>query len=181
MGGRGGFGRVVVAHQRQHAAVFGGAGQVGVAKHVAGAVDAGAFAVPHGKDAIELAFAAQLGLLRAPHRGRGKVFVDPALKTDVALFQKRAGAVELGVERAQRRSAIAGDEARRVEAVAAVQLLLHQAEPHQRLKSGDENAAVAEVVFVVELDVAKRHRAALPRALCPHKVKIARGRGTQKI
>ena len=92
-GGRG-FRGVVVTHQRQHAAMLCGAGQIGMAEHVAGAVDAGALAVPHGKHAIELALAAQLGLLRAPDRGRGEVLVDAALKADVAFAQgmaRRAG------------------------------------------------------------------------------------------
>ena len=66
-----GIGGVVVAHQRQHAAVLGRAGQIGVAENVAGAVDAGALAVPHGKDAIILSLATQFRLLRTPHRGRG--------------------------------------------------------------------------------------------------------------
>ena len=69
------FGGVVVAHQREHAAMLGGAGEIGMPEHVAGAVDAGALAVPDAEHAIELAFAAQLGLLRAPERGGGKVLV----------------------------------------------------------------------------------------------------------
>ena len=152
------FGGVIVAHQRQHAAVLRGAGQIGVAEHVAGAVDAGTLAVPHGEHAVVLALAAQLGLLRAPDRGRGEVLVDAALEADVVLGQKRRGALELAVEAAERRAAIAGDVARGIEAVAAVQFLLHEAEPHQRLKAGDEDVAVAEIVFIVELDVAQRHR-----------------------
>ena len=64
--GGGGFRGVVVAHQREHAAVLGGAGEIGVAEHVAGAVDARTLAVPEAEHAIELALAAQFGLLRAP-------------------------------------------------------------------------------------------------------------------
>ena len=64
-GGRG-FRGVVVAHQGEHAAVLRGTGKIGVAEHVARAVDAGAFAVPHAEDAIERALTAQFGLLRAP-------------------------------------------------------------------------------------------------------------------
>ncbi len=165
--GGGGFGGVVVAHQRQHAAVLGGAGEIGVAEHVAGAVDARALAVPHAEDAVELAFAAQLGLLRAPHRGRGEILVDAGLEADVALLKELMGALELAVEAAERRAAIAGDEARRVEAVAPVALLLHQAEPHQRLEAGDEDAALAEVVFIVEFDVAQRHPGGLHRRSLP--------------
>ncbi len=74
---------VVVAHQREHAAMLRGAGEIGVAEDVAGAVDARALAVPHAEHAIELAFAAQLRLLRAPQRGGGEVFVEPGLEFDV--------------------------------------------------------------------------------------------------
>ena len=79
---------MVVAHQRQHAAVPGGAGEIGMAEHVAGAVDARALAVPHAEHAIELAFAAQLGLLRAPERGGGEVLVDAGLELDVVLVEQ---------------------------------------------------------------------------------------------
>ena len=81
--GGGGFRGVVVAHQRQHAAVLRGAGEIGVAEHVAGAVDARALAVPDAEHAVELALAAQLRLLRAPQRGRGEVLVDAGLEHDV--------------------------------------------------------------------------------------------------
>ena len=177
--GGGGFGGVVVAHQRQHAAMPRGAGEIGVAEHIAGAVDARTLAVPHAEHAVVFAFAAQLGLLRAPQRGRGEVLVDAGLEEDVA--EERPGAQELLVEPAERRAAIAGDIARGIEAGAAVALLLHQAQPHQRLEAGDEDPALAEVVFVVELDVAQRHKGDLPGApFCPHGADIARGPGTAR-
>jgi hypothetical protein len=71
-----GFGGVVVAHQRQHAAVLRRAGEVGVAEHVAGAVDARSLAVPDGEDAVMLALAEQFRLLRAPAGGRGEFLVE---------------------------------------------------------------------------------------------------------
>ena len=151
---------MVVAHQRQHAAVLGGAGQIGVAEHVAGAIDAGALAIPHAEDAVVLALAAQLGLLRPPDGSRGQVLVDAALKTDIALLEEGPGALELGVEPAERRPAVTGDKSRGAKTVAAVELSLHQAEPHQGLEAGDENTAMAKVVFVVEFDVAQRHQTA---------------------
>ncbi len=155
-GGRG-FRRMVVAHQRQHAAMLRGAGEIGVAEHVAGAVDARALAVPHGEDAVVFALAAQFRLLRAPDRGGGEVLVDAALEADVGFLQERCGAQELAVEAAERGAAIAGDIAGGIEAVAAVELLLHQAQADQRLEAGNEDAALAEIVFVVQLDVAQRH------------------------
>ncbi len=94
----------------------------------------------------------------------------------MSLFSRNElGAEELAVEAAERRAAIAGNEARGVQPVAAVQLPLHQAEPHQGLEAGDEHAAMAEVVLVVELDVAQRHRLTLRRPVCPHGADIARG------
>ena len=66
-------------------------------------------------------------------------------------------ALELVVEAAERRAAVAGDIARGVQPGAAVALVLHQREPHQRLIAGDEHAALGQVVFVVERDVIERH------------------------
>jgi hypothetical protein len=71
---------VVVAHQGQHAAMRRGAGQVGVAEHVAGPVDARPLAVPDAEHAVVLAFAAQFGLLRAPAGCRGQFLVEPGLE-----------------------------------------------------------------------------------------------------
>jgi len=45
---------MVIGGQGQHAAVLRGAGGVAVLEHVAAAVDAGAFAVPHGEHAVVL-------------------------------------------------------------------------------------------------------------------------------
>ena len=159
------FGGVVVAHQRQDAAVLGRAGQIGVAEHVAGAVDTGALAVPHAEDAVVLALAAQFGLLRAPYRGGGQVLVDAALEADIACFEERFGAEELAVEPAERGAAIAGDEASGIEPVTPVELFLHEAEPDQGLEPGHEYPALAEIVLIVELDVAQRHSGLQRRSL----------------
>src|SRR5437763_11403873 len=152
-----GFRGVVVAHERQHAAMLRGSGKVGVAKHVAGAVDARPLAVPHREHAIELALAAQLGLLGAPYGGGGQIFVEPGLEADVGGFEMALRADELLVEAAERRAAIAGDVAGGVEAGAAVARLLHEAEADQRLETGDEDPAVAEIELVLEADLVQRH------------------------
>ncbi len=130
---------------------------IGVAEDVAGAVDARALAVPHAEDAIELALAAQLGLLRAPQRGGGELFVDAGIELDVGGSQEAAGAHHLLVEAAERRAAVAGDVAAGVEAGAAVALLLHQQGADQRVIAGDQDAGLREIVFVVEADRSKRH------------------------
>src|SRR5256885_12071769 len=76
-------------------------------------------------------------------------------------IEVRSRADELLVEGAKRRAAVARDIARGMQPGAAVALLLHEAQPHQGLKAGDEDAALAQVIFVVERDVIERHRAGL--------------------
>ena len=128
-----------------------------MAEHVAGAVDARPLAVPHAEHAVVFALAAQLGLLRAPDRGRREVLVEAGLEQDVVALERGLGAHELLVEPAERRAAVAGHVARGIEPGEAVALLLHQAGADQRLIAGDEHAALGEVVFVVEGDVLERH------------------------
>ncbi len=156
--GGGGFGGVVVAHEGEHAAVPGAAGEIGMAEHVAGAVDARTLAVPEAEHAVVLAFLAQLRLLGAPQRGGGELLVDAGLEQDVGGTQLRLRAHELLVEPAQRRAPIAGDIAGGVEAGAAVTLLLHQAQAHQGLVAGDEDPGLRQIIFVVEADLSERHR-----------------------
>src|ERR1700722_6431574 len=138
--------------------MLGGAGEIGVAERVAGAVDARTFSVPHAEHAIELAFAAQFSRLRSGERGRGEVFIGPGMEQDVVGFETRPGPHELQIEGAERRAAIAGHIARRIETGTAIALLLHQAKAYQRLKAADENAALPKVVLVVETNRQKRHR-----------------------
>ena len=64
---------------------------------------------------------------------------------------------EVLVEAAERRAAIAGDEARRVEAGEPVPLPLHQQQAHDRLRAGDEDAILRKIVLVVERDVPERY------------------------
>ena len=71
-----GLAAVVVAGQRQHAAVLRGAGRIGVLERVDRAVDARALAVPDAEHAIDLGAGKQTDLLAAPHRGRREVLVE---------------------------------------------------------------------------------------------------------
>ena len=154
-----GFRGVVVAHQGQHAAMPGRAGEIGVAEYVAGAVDAGPLAVPDGEHAVMLAFAEKLGLLRTPAGGGCEFLVQARLEDDVGLRQLLLGLPQLQVEPAERRAAIARDEACRVEPCKAVALALHQKHPNDRLRSGQEYPLLAEIEFVVERNLVKRHQA----------------------
>ncbi len=133
------FSRVIVAHQSDDAAVLCGAGKIGVTEDVAGPIDARTFAVPHTEYAIEFAFAAQFGLLRSPERGGGKFLVDAGLELHVRRREYPPGAHELLVKAAERRAAIAGDVAGRVQAGAAIALLLHEAGADQCLIAGHED------------------------------------------
>ena len=146
------FAGVVVAHQGEHAAVLGGAGVVGVAEHVAGAVEAGALAVPHAEHAVVLALAAQLGLLRAPQRGGGQVLVEAGHELDVVGLEDAPGAQHGGFERGDRRAAVARHVACRVEAGLHVAGALGQHQADDRLRAGQQLPALVESVFVVEAD-----------------------------
>src|SRR5215510_6492672 len=151
--------------------MLGGTGQIGMAEHVASAVDARSFAVPHAEHAIEFAFATELSLLRAPQRGGREVFVQAGLELDVGSHKLSCRAHELLVETAERRTTVAGDITGGVQAGAPVTLFLHQARANQRLITRDEYVRLAQVVFVVEADRSKRHgwpcRRGAPRRRVP--------------
>ena len=131
---RRGLGRVVVAGQHQHAAVLRRAGEVGVLEHVAAAVHARALAVPHREHAIDLRARVQVDLLRAPDRRRGEVLVQPGLELDVGAVEVLLRLPQRLVEAAERRAAVAGDEAAGVEAGQPVALALQDQQADQRLR-----------------------------------------------
>ncbi len=149
--------RGVVAGDQQHAAVFGGAGVVGVAEDVAAAIDARALAVPHRKHAVELGLREQVQLLRAPHRRGGEVFVEAGLEADVVLLEEGRGAVQGEIQAAQRRAAIARDIAGGVQAGAAVEFVLQHGQAGQGLHAGEEDRAAFEAVLVFEAYVGDAH------------------------
>src|SRR5262249_58816286 len=128
---------------------IGGEKHFDVANHCCSLADA------HAKYAIELVLAARLRLLGTRQRGCGEVLVNSALTTDIALLENPLGAQKLAVEIAEGGAAVAGDKARGVEPVAAVQLLFHQGEPHQRLKTGPEKGGVGGIRFFVPWGVAE--------------------------
>src|SRR4051794_13922276 len=141
---------MIVAGERQHAAVLRSAGGVRVLEDVAAAIDAGALAVPHREDAVVARLGKKVELLRAPDRRRGQVFVDARLEADVVTLEMRPRAPQRLVEAAERRAAIAGDEAGGVDAGARVALALQHHEPDKRLRTGEKHAPALERVLVVE-------------------------------
>ena len=143
---------MVVAGEAQHAAVFRRARGIAVAEHVAAAVDAGALAVPDADHAIMFGAGREVELLRAPDRGRREVFVHAGLEFDVVLFEVLSRGEKLLVVAAERRAAIAGDEARGVEPGGAVAPDLRHRQADQRLDAGQEDVAGALGVFLIETD-----------------------------
>src|SRR5581483_7163862 len=150
---RRGIGGMIIAGDEQHAAMPGASGVVRVLERVPAAIDAGTFAVPHREDAVVLRGAEQVHLLRPPHRGGGEVLVHARLELDVMRAQMRFGFPQRLVQPAERRTAIAGHEARGVESGGGIALALHDKQTYQRLNSADVNPAAGEYVFIVETGV----------------------------
>ena len=73
---RRGLAAMIVAGERNDAAVLRGAGRVGVLERIERAVDAGALAVPDAEHAIDLGAGEHADLLAAPHRRRRQVLVE---------------------------------------------------------------------------------------------------------
>jgi len=93
---------MVVAGQDQNAAVRRRARVIAVLEGIAGAINAGALAVPDGKHAVIVGRLNHAGLLAAPAGGGRHVFVDAGLKLDVVRFEIRRCSPERRVITAQR-------------------------------------------------------------------------------
>ena len=150
-----GLAAMVVAGERDHAAILRGAGGIAVLQHVHRAVDARALAVPDAEHAIDRGAREEVGLLAAPHRGRREVLVEAGLEVDVVLFQVALRAPQRVVVHAERRAAVARDEAAGVEPRLEVALALHHRQAHQRLDAGQVDAALVQPVAVFQRIVAK--------------------------
>ena len=148
---------MVVAHEHHDAAMLGRAGDIGVAEHVAAPVDARALAVPDGEDAVILALPAHLGLLAAPYRGRRQVLVEARFENDVVGIEKCFGAGELLVEPAERRTAVARHEPRRVQPGAPVALVLHHGGADNGLGTAQEYPAFGKIELIGKADIGERH------------------------
>ncbi len=101
------LGAVVVARNRQHAAVRRGTGPIGMPQCVGRTVDAGPFAVPDAEYAIDFGARKQPDLLAAPYRGCGKVHVEAGLEADIMLLKEAPRLPERVVVAAEWRAAIA--------------------------------------------------------------------------
>ena len=157
MGERRGLAAMVVAGQRDHAAVRRGAGRVRMLERIQRTVDAGALAVPDAEHAIDLGAGKHADLLAAPHRGCRQILVEAGLEFDVMFFKEAFGAPQRVVVHAERRTAITGDEARGVEALRAVAFALQHRQPDQRLRTREENPLRIQTVLVVQPNFHQRH------------------------
>ncbi len=137
------MGAVVVARHRQHAAVRMRSRHVGAMERVAGPIDARPLAVPHAEHAIEFLAREGVEFLGAQDHGGGEVFVDARLEADVMRRHQLLLRPKLPVQAAERRAAVAGDEARRAQSGVVVQPLLLQQQAQQGLDAGQQDRLVA--------------------------------------
>ena len=119
-----------------------GAEHVGAAQRIAGAIDAGAFAVPQTEYALEPLAGEGVDLLGAPQHGGRQVLVQPRLKADVMRGQQLLAAPQFLIQAAERGATIAGDQAGRVVPGRSVQPRLFQHQPHHRLHAGQQDRCV---------------------------------------
>ena len=130
-----------------------GAGEHGVPDGVAGAVDAGALAVPDAEDAVVPAVVERGGQLAPHHRGGGELLVDAALVDHRQIGHRAQRPFDLFVEHADRRALVAAQEGGGVEPVAAIDPQLIDREPCDCLHAGQEDPALLEAIPVGDLVV----------------------------
>ncbi len=154
---RRGLAAVVVTGERQHAAMPRRAGRIGMFQCVDRAINAGTLAIPDAEHAIDLGARKQADLLATPDGGRGEVLVQPGNESDIMCLQERFGAPQRVVIHAERRAAVAGDEARGVETGRAIAFALQHRQSHQRLDAGQVDPFGLKAVLVVQPDLHQRH------------------------
>jgi hypothetical protein len=150
---------VIVTGHHQHTAMLGRTVGVAVLERVACAIHARALAVPHRKHTFDGAFRVRLDPLRAEHGRAAEFLVDRRQEANVARFEQFLRLPQLLVDHAERRAAIAADEAGGVHAASLVQCALHQHETHQRLRTGQENAAAGGGEVIGQLVIGEGGRA----------------------
>ena len=155
---------MVVAGERDHAAIRRGAGGVGVLERIHGAVDAGALAIPDTEHAIDLGAGEHADLLAAPHGGCRQILVETGCELDVMLLEEGFCAPQRVVVHAERRAAVARYEAGGVEPLRAVAFALQHGKSDQRLRTGKEYALRIQPVLVVQPNFHQRHSSAPRRA-----------------
>ena len=144
------FSGVIIPQRRHNTAQGRSASHIRVTKDIARAVDTRPFAIPKTKHALKFAFTAQLGLLAAPKRRGGQIFIQPFLETHLRFFKFCGGACHLKINRAQRRPTIARDIASGSMARRPVPRRLHQHQPHQGLGAVQQDLVFGQIKSVSE-------------------------------
>ena len=138
----GGMCAVVVARNRQHAAVPRRARHVRAMQRIAGAIDARPLRIPKPEGPIDMCAGECVELLRSHQHGGGQVLVDPRLEMDVMRRQQFGAAPEFLVQPAQGRAAVARHQRAGVQAGCAIQARLFQQQSHQGLDAGQQDRMV---------------------------------------
>ena len=144
------FRAVVVAGERERAALGRGASEIGVAQRIGRSVDARSLAVPDAEHAIDRRAGKVVQLLGAPNRRRSEVLVKARAEDDVVLLELRRRAPQLDVVAPERRAAITGNIPAGVEARRRVAQALLNGQAHQRLRPGHVDPALGRGIAGVE-------------------------------
>ena len=138
---RRGFAGVIIARNRQNAAMRGGPGGIGVFQRVARPIHSRPFAIPDAQHAVLGRPRRKPDLLAAPDRCGGQIFVQARLKSDPQRVKVGLRLDQLLIIRPQRRSAIPRDERRRIQPRRPVPPHLRHRQPHQSLRPGQKHPA----------------------------------------
>ena len=79
---------MIVAAYHQHASVWMGALEVRVFQRIAGPIDTRTFAIPDGKNAVDVFAWQKIKLLGTPDGRRRLIFVNPGSKDDIVRAQE---------------------------------------------------------------------------------------------
>src|ERR1700689_2239003 len=111
---------MIVASQRQYAAMPGRAGRIGMLERIDGTVYPRSLAIPDPEHAIDLGSRKQSDLLAAPYGRRRQIFVQSGDEGDIVRLQKRLGTPQGVVVHAERGTTISRDKSSGVEILRAI-------------------------------------------------------------
>ena len=144
------LGRMVVACDRQNAAMKRGTRSVGMLEHIAATVDTRSLAVPHAKDTVVPCARKKIDLLRPPYCGRGQILVHTRPEHHVVRGQLRRGLPEALVQAPKGRAAIAGDKPAGVQSGAFVAHTLVHRQPHQGVHTAQPGPTRPQLIAILK-------------------------------
>src|SRR5690606_24351348 len=131
----------------------------------------GPFAVPQPEHAVVARAGEEARLLRAPDRRRRELLVQPRLEADIGRIEILLRPPQLTVEPAERRPAVAGDEAGGRQAGAPIEVALRQQQANDRLQPGDEQRATLLPIALIQVLDSAHPLAALPGGMIPQRTR----------